>query len=577
MSFFSLRSSLRAAAFVSILSLGSAGAWAQGAPQPEPASTKGNNLFFDAVRARNKGEDKQAAALFQQFTTLNPNEPAGWYELARLSLREANGKQAEEYAKKAIALEPGNKWYQNLYAEALAFQNRYKDAADVLSKLADGERFNEEYRMKAALLYQREKKYKESLAQLDKLLERDPSDEDILQAKQQVYLKMNDLEGAVKISQALIAANPKEARFYAQLAQLYDNNKKPEEATKIYEQALKLFPDDPVIQLTLAEHYRKEKNEAKYEEYVRKAITNKGLDAETQVGLLLPYLQEMVSDTSRRQVGQDLAAQLAVQHPKDATVLSFYGDVLQMNGKRTEAGQQYRKAVDLDPSKFPAWQQLMFAYTSPKDADSLVAVSARALKLFPTQAVVHYMNGVGHLNRKEPKLAVNAIRRAIDLQPEENVDLLTQMYVTLGDAYQADKNYAESDSAYETALKLDPKDATVLNNYAYYLSVRNVRLEDAARMSKRSLEIRPGEGTFLDTYGWILYQQGNYKDARNYIQQAVDKAGADADGTLWDHLGDVLFKLKETDKAVEAWKRAKEKGADNANLDRKITDRKIYE
>lgn len=46
------------------------------------------------------------------------------------------------------------------------------------------------------------------------------------------------------------------------------------------------------------------------------------------------------------------------------------------------------------------------------------------------------------------------------------------------------KNYERSDSSYEAALEIDPNNATVLNNYAYYLSERDDKLEKAERMSK---------------------------------------------------------------------------------------------
>ena len=63
-------------------------------------------------------------------------------------------------------------------------------------------------------------------------------------------------------------------------------------------------------------------------------------------------------------------------------------------------------------------------------------------------------------------------------------------------------------------------DPTTLNNYAYYLSLRNDRLEKAAQMSLRSNELAPGQPSFQDTYAWVLYQQGKYAEA----QQSSDAA-----------------------------------------------------
>jgi Tfp pilus assembly protein PilF len=166
---------------------------------------------------------------------------------------------------------------------------------------------------------------------------------------------------------------------------------------------------------------------------------------------------------------------------------------------------------------------------------------------------------------------------AIDFQPEDNKDLLAEMYASLGDAYNSNKEYANADKSFDNALKLNSENATVLNNYAYYLSVRNERLEDAAKFSEKSLQIRPGEATFLDTYGWIFYQQSKFEKAKELIQQAIEKNGKDADATLYEHLGDVYFKLNDLNKAVENWGKGLEKDPQNEHLQFKIKNKKLNE
>ncbi|XZF14245.1 tetratricopeptide repeat protein [Chitinophagaceae bacterium MMS25-I14] len=534
-------------------------------------------VYYDAVTAMMKGDDQQEEQLLLQFIRLKPDEAAGYYNLSRLAIRQNKPDNAYDYIKKAVALDPDNKWMQDQYATVLAYKTRYEEAGDIFIKLAKKETQNEEYLQKAALMYQRAGKYKESLAAIDRLLEKTGDDEEYLMQKQQLFLKMNDAAGATKIAEQLIAQNPREARFYAMLAELYDNNKETSKASEVYEKAEKQFPDDPSLQLSLANYYRKEKNEAKYHEYVRKAITNKDLDAETQLNMLLPYLQELNADSDRRKDALDLTAQLVEQHPKDVQVISFYGDILSLNNKHKEAVEQYKKALAADPSKYNVWQQLMYGYTDRNDADSLIYYSEKAMRLFPNQAMVYYLNGVGYFNKKSYPQAIKSINRAVDMQPEDNADLLAEMYATLGDVYNTTQQYHLSDSSYDKALHFDPKNATVLNNYSYYLSERGEKLDEAEKMSRQSLEIRPAEATFMDTYGWILYKEGKYDKAREYVQMALDKNGPDADATLWEHLGDIYYKLGNASKAVEYWKRAKEKGSDSKLIDKKIQDQKLYE
>ena len=143
----------------------------------------------------------------------------------------------------------------------------------------------------------------------------------------------------------------------------------------------------------------------------------------------------------------------------------------------------------------------------------------------------------------------------------------------LGDAFNSLKNYKKADDSFDAALKIR-EDATTLNNYAYYLSVRNERLSDALKMSGRSLKLRPDTKTFLDTYGWILFKQGKYGKAKEYVEKAIEGEG---DADVFEHLGDIHFKLNNASKALEYWQKAKKIGIGSGKLDKKIQDGKLYE
>ncbi len=533
--------------------------------------------YYDALRARIKGDDKEEERLLLQVISGKPQASGAYYDLARLYFKENRSDKSAEYIKKAIALDGNNVWYKTQYAEILVQNKQYEEAAKLFDEIAKTEKYNDDYLLKAFNLYQHVGKYDQALATINKYLEKDSDNEEAIDMKKKLLLKRNDVDGVVKVLEGQIARNPQEGKYYAELAEVYDNNKLTGKAAEMYRKIEEQFSDDPTVQLTLSEHYKKNNNKQKYEEYVKKLVTNKSLDADVQLSILGPMIIEGGNDSTMRRQGLEIITILAEQHPENSKVAAFYGDVLAFNNKIDNAAEAYKKSISIDPSSYKVWESLLFAYTDKAGADSLIKYSERALKLFPNQAMFHYLNGVGYMNKKDYTKSIKAITRAIDMQPEDNKPQLVQMYTGLGDVYNLAKRYAASDSSYDYALKLDPMNATVLNNYAYYLSVRGVRLEDAAQMSKKSLEVRKDEPTFMDTYGWILYKQGKYKDAQEYIQKAIDATGENADGTLWEHLGDVFYKQGNIDKAVECWTKAKEKGTENADIDKKIKDRKLYE
>ena len=130
--------------------------------------------------------------------------------------------------------------------------------------------------------------------------------------------------------------------------------------------------------------------------------------------------------------------------------------------------------------------------------------------------------------------------------------------------------------SYDEALKYNDKNIVVLNNYAYFLSLDKKDLKKAERMSAMAVKLEPNNSTYLDTYAWIFFVQGNYSLAKIYIENALanDKTNS---AELIDHYGDILFMSGEKEKAVEQWKKAKEAGKESEVLNRKITEEKYIE
>lgn len=541
-------------------------------------NAKIDELYFEALKNKSKDDSKLAVDLLQQYIKQRPEVSAGYYELAKLYAEARKFELAESNIKKAIELNPDNKWYKEAYASILDVFSKYSQAADIVAGLVKSDPKDNRYPLIAADYYEKAKKNNEALAYLDIALTRNCADRDeITIHKVRLYLAMNDVEKAAEMVRELIAMDPKNGGMYKLLGNVYDNNKQPQKALEVYEKAMKLLPDDPAIKLGLAEHYLKAGDTTSYKRYLSEAILNKSMDAEDQVKLLRDFMQTMPSETTAVSEGLPLMKQLAAIHPTDAQVLALYGDFLEAGNQPDSAVIMYKHSLEIKPSDFEIWKKLMGNSTEKANADSLIRYSERAMKVFPNQALTHYFNGIGHSNKREYPAAIKALNRAIDMQPETDKVILGAMYSMLGDIYNSIKEYAKSDEAFDKALEIEPNDASVLNNYSYFLSERGKKLDEAEKMSKKSLELRPNEATFLDTYGWILYKRGEYSKARENIQKAIDASAGRADGTLYDHLGDVYYKLNNKDKALENWKLAKQKGEDTPQLDKKINEGKLYE
>lgn len=543
----------------------------------ERFSAKTDELYFDALVAKRHEDNSRAKTLLKQLVTSRPQMAAGHFELARLYADEKDMESAIASVKKAIALDTGNKWYRETYGNMLAARKEFAEAAEVFARLSAAQPKDAEYPEKAAENYERAGKTEEALKYLDIALQRNIEDEELMLQKMQIFLDAKQYGKAAEVVQQMIKYDPRNGKYYKLLGDLYDNNKMSDKATAIYEQAVKKLPEDVSVQIGMATHSLRKGDTTLYKTWLKKAISNPSIEADLQMELLSAYIQSMPNEADAMADVLPIITDLVKQDPNDALLLAYYGESLEGAGKKDSAAMAYKRSLELKPSTYAVWGRVLGLYLEKPYADSLIKYSEKALRLFPNQAIVHFYNGVGHMNKDENPAAIKAINRALDLQAETDKDVLSLMWSTLGDIYYTTKQYTLSDEAFEKALALDPENANVLNNYSYYLSERKLKLDDAERMAKKAIELRPNEGTYLDTYGWVLYRKGNYQQAKVYIQKAVDAAKESADGTLYNHLGDALFKLNERSKAIEAWKKAKEKGVDDINIDKKISEGKLYE
>ncbi|HTX88139.1 MAG TPA: tetratricopeptide repeat protein, partial [Bacteroidales bacterium] len=254
---------------------------------------------------------------------------------------------------------------------------------------------------------------------------------------------------------------------------------------------------------------------------------------------------------------------------------SIYGDLLVQDKQIVPAREEFIKAVALDSSNYTLWEEVMRLDLQVENYGHLDTMSTKAIELFPDQPVPYLFAGLARFQSKDYIKAVALMNTGSKLVVN-NDELLSTFYMYLGDTYHALNNPEESDQAYEKSLAIKGDNAYVLNNYAYYLSLRSKDLEKAEKMAKKAVTLEPDNSAFQDTYGWVLFKLGKYDEAEPWIKKAVsDTAGVSSE--VLEHYGDVMYKLGNVSKAEEYWLRAKAKGPGSENLDKKISDKKLYD
>jgi tetratricopeptide (TPR) repeat protein len=533
-------------------------------------------LYIDAAKAKLLEDYPAAIEGYKKVAKLDPSNHAAMYELAVMFYGSGQNEIAKQYITNAVKLDPTNKWYLILSAEILGNLKQYNDAVKIYEQLLKNypEEYEFYYNWAFALL--RAGKVEEAIKVYDKLEEKIGLEEELVVQKQKLYLSINKLDKAVAEIQRLINFDPKEPRYYQLLAELYQANNMDTKADEVYAQLLKIDPKSPYALLNLAENARKKNDRVAYMNYMREVFSNASLNLDAKIRMVFPYLNAFQkNDTIKKLEALELCKLMSETHPDEAKAHAMYADFLYQDNQDTVALKVYNTALDLDKSVYEVWQQVFFIRNDLRQFEELAKVSAQTMELFPNKPLSYFFNGLANSQLKKYKEAEEALLAGKELVIK-NDPLKIQFYSSLGDVYNNMKEYAKSDSAYDAALALDENNSYVLNNYSYYLSLRNEKLDKAKKMSAKSLELEPNSNSFLDTYGWILYQRGEYNDAKKYIEKAIENGGQD-NAVIIEHYGDVLYKLGDIDGALQQWIKAQTLGSESEFIGKKIAERKLYE
>jgi tetratricopeptide (TPR) repeat protein len=537
------------------------------------ANPADRSLYFDAAKQKVLENYDKALELFQRYQKQNPDDPAAYYEMADIYSALKDFDQAIEMAEKAVELDTENKWYKILLFQLYQSRSNYDKAGEVISYLLEKDPDNIEYIQELALNYIYNGELKEAIRIYDSLQDKIGITEEVSQQKHRIYLLLGKEDKAIQEIEELSNAFPDETRYLEMLAELYLSEGKNDLALETYKRILEIDPDNPYINISLSDYYRQIGEKEKSLEYLKSGFANPNLDIDTKVQILLSYytVNEIFND--RKEEAFKLAGLMIQAHPQEPKAWSIYADLLYQDKKLEEARDAFEKVIMLDSSKYLVWEQLLFVESELSDFNAMADKGERAIKLFPQQPLLYLFAGVGRFQKKDYEEAVEHFENGVKFTVSNN-KLLEQFFSYLGDTYFQLKNHTSSDQAYEKALKINPDNSIVLNNYAYYLSLRKEKLDRAEEMSRKAVELDPNSSN-QDTYGWVLFQKGNYAEAKVWIGKSLEQEGESA--VVVEHYGDVLWKLGDKKNAVKYWEKAIKLGEGSELLEKKVEEKQYFE
>ncbi len=535
-------------------------------------------IYIEANKEKLLGNDEDAIILFSEVIRKQPTNDAAAYELAKLYLKTGDKSKALNYAQKAVNISPANVWYSTYFAEILAENGEYDQAAKLYESLVTQYPDQYDFYFEWAYMFIKGGNTDEAIGIYNKIEDRIGVNERTTKRKYSLYLVQGKNKKAEAELQKLVKAFPSESLFYQLLAEFYDQQNRSNDAKEIYKKMLEIDPDDPVANLALAESFKESGDDERFLNSIQDLFKNPDVNIDIKIKEIVPYITKMPEYANKPAVRTkilDLGKTLTDIHSDEPKAFSVYGDLLYHADENELALKAYERTLELDKSVFMVWEQMMYIQSGMGLADELLKTSENTMDLFPNQAVAYFMSGKAYAMKKEYSDAVDAFDQALMMSSRDKSRRL-EIYTELGAVYHYQKKYEKSNEAFEDALRINPRDVVALNNYSALLCERGENLEKALQMSNSVNQLVPNKPLYQHTYGWILYKQGDYEMAERWLKKAVDFGGNNTPYIL-EHYGDALFQSGKVSEAVEYWQQAQQKGGSSPLLEKKIADKKLYE
>ncbi len=516
--------------------------------------TKFDYIFQEAMRQKLANKYDAAIDLFDYCRQLDPYSGAVLYELSELYRYVKNDSLAIQALEFACKLYPENYWYKNKLVSFYLEQRRTDEALKNVEDMA--RLFPEKGEVLGMLLelYENKNDYANMVKVLDKIEVKEGKSEQLSMEKFRLFLQMNDEKRAFEEMENLADEYPNDLRYQVVIGDLYLDAGKKEEALKQYKMVEAQDSTNMTLLLSMANFYHQEGDEVRYQEYISKVLTHKDVDDVTRVRMLGVLVRENL-DTHADSTYLLALFDKVLQEPQEHTdILEL--KVRYMDTKKMPVEDQkpiLRRILEIDPEHDMARHMLLKYAVEENDHQSIVNICKPAVEYNADSPVFYFYMGVEYYLIDEKEKSMDALRSGLnrvenEMDEENRFKIRTHSYALLGDIYHQLGQDDKAFQAYDSCLIYNKNDAMVLNNYAYYLSLKKKDLQRAEEMSRLSNELEPDNATYLDTYAWVLFQQKRYDEAKQYMDKVVElmeRDGEEMSDDVQDHIKQINKKAKK--------------------------------
>ena len=293
-------------------------------------------------------------------------------------------------------------------------------------------------------------------------------------------------------------------------------------------------------------------------------LVQQGLAKQDGTEIAMSYVRVLIELERYPQATEQLQA-ITRKDPKLADAWLVLGSLQFEQGRDKEAEVSLARYVSL-ANKTP----------TPNSARGLnqaqtrrAALLARQGKMSEARELIHQIPANTTDEKRSRLLAeVQLLREhrqwqaAFDLlatQSGDDIDLVYEQAMLAEKLNQLD----EMEKLLRKVIAQNPSYYNAYNALGFSLADRNIRLPEAKQLIVKALTFAPDDPFITDSLGWVEFRLGNLNTALNYLQKAYKDR---ADAEIAAHLGEVLWKLKRQDEALQIWREGLSASPNNETL-----------
>ncbi|MBP1676628.1 MAG: Tetratricopeptide 1 repeat-containing protein [Bacteroidetes bacterium] len=544
--------------------------------QSEPVRNQFDGYFYEAIKLNEEGKLDQAFELFAACYAIDSLDAGLSYELGGLYAVLQKNDVAAKFLERAYHADPSNWWYNMQLLSVYANLNKMDELTLLAENMQKQFPYKQEVYEILGSLYKQTNQFQKAINAIDRLENMAGIDERLTLEKYELYNQLKKPAKGMAEIDKLIQKYPGESRYKVLKGDALRDLSMQDQAFQIYNEVLASDPENPQVYVSLSDYYNDAGQQEKASEAIMKALKLDQLELDQKMEILGQYVQKFIQDSVRFNETESLFKLLVDKYPLEEKVHGYYALFLQFRKRIPEAVAEYESMININPKNEQTWLQLIQIYVSEQKFNDVLKTSNSAIENIPTIPQWYFFKGISLFQLKDYPGALKAVYQGIELIPDKENGLKSDLYAQAGDIYYKLEDKPKAYEAYENALLANPKNIYVMNNYAYFLSEENRDLKKAEKMSAQTVEKEPSNSTYLDTYAWIFYKQGNLSLAKFYIERAMDNLAPEHDpGVVMEHYGDILWKSGETEKALEMWKKSYDAGNITDELKLKIDNKEL--